>query len=153
MLLFRCILMSEHELGLQNLLNCRIGKKQYLVTYSQADIEKFPTQESFGKMMEEEFNSGSIQVKVSHWACCNQNHVEGCFHYHCCMKLMGVKKWLSVKNNITRKHNIVGNLSDTHSHYIYTYRYFCKSDREVFQSPGHPDLSDVGSPILTCQIT
>ena len=58
--------MSEHELGLQNSLNCRIGKRQYLVTYSQADIEKFPTRESFGKMMEEEFNSGSSQVKVSH---------------------------------------------------------------------------------------
>ena len=138
--------MSEHELGLQNSLNCRIGKRQYLVTYSQADIEKFPTRESFGKMMEEEFNSGSSQVKVSHWACCKENHVDGGFHYHCCMKLTGVKKWLSVKNNITRKHNIVVNFSDTHSHYIYAYRYVCKSDREVFHSPGHPDLSDVGSP-------
>eukprot|EP00794_Sanderia_malayensis_P020836 gene20836-22879_t len=33
-----------------------------------------------------------------------------------------------------------------HSHYIYTYRYVCKSDTEVAHSPGHPDLSEVGSP-------
>ena len=74
--------------------------------------------------------------------------MEGGFHYHCCMKQTCVKKWLSVKNNITRKHNTVVKFSDTHSHYIYAYRYVCKSDREVFHSPGHPDLSDVGSRVL-----
>ena len=94
--------MSEHELGLQNSLNCRIGKQHYFVIYSQAEIEKLPTRESFGKVIEGEFYGGSSQVKVSHWACCKENHVEGGFHYHCCGKLTGVKKWLSETNNITK---------------------------------------------------
>ena len=34
----------------RNLQNPRSGRRQYLITYSQADINKFPTRESFGKM-------------------------------------------------------------------------------------------------------
>eukprot|EP00794_Sanderia_malayensis_P010590 gene10590-11711_t len=97
-------------------------------------------------MLEKEFNSGNSKVKVSHWACCKEMHEAGGFHYHCCLKLTGVKKWLSVKRDITKNHNIVVNFSDSHSHYIYAYRYVCKSDTEVAHSPGHPDLSEVGSP-------
>ena len=128
--------------------NPRVGRRQYLITYSQADAVKFPTRESFGKMLEAEFNAGNSRVKVSHWACCKENHQLGGFHYHCCMKLTGVKKWLSVKNNIMRKHNIVVNFSETYSHYIYAYRYVCKDKplEEVSHSQGHPDLSEVGSP-------
>ena len=72
--------------------------------------------------------------------------MEGGFHYHCCVEVTGVKKWLSVKNNIRRTHKIVVNFSDMHTRYIYAYRYVCKSDQEVVHSPGHPDLSNVGSP-------
>ena len=34
------------------------GRRQYLITYSQANAEKFPTSESFGQMLEREFNNG-----------------------------------------------------------------------------------------------
>ena len=37
-------------------------------------------------------------------------------------------------------------VSDMQTHYIYAYRYVCRSDQEVFHGPGHPDLSAVGSP-------
>ncbi len=130
----------------ENLQNSRVGRRQYLVTYSQASAEKFPTRESFGRMLQEEFDSGSSQAKVSHWACCKEEHEKGGFHYHCCLKLTGVKKWLGVKNSINKKHNIVVNFSESHSHYIYAYRYVCKSDSEVYHSEGHPDLTEVGSP-------
>lgn len=135
--------MTDHDLQ-----NPRVGKRQYLVTYSQADAEKFPTRESFARMLEEEFNTGKSKVKVSHWACCKENHQENGFHYHCCVKLTGVKKWKSVKKNIMNKHKIVVNFSETHSHYIYAYRYVCKDKpvKELSHSQGHPDLSKVGSP-------
>jgi len=35
-----------------------VGKRQYLVTLSQADLTMFPTRESFGKLVAEEFNRG-----------------------------------------------------------------------------------------------
>lgn len=64
-------------------------------------------------MLESEFNAGSGKVGVKHWACCREPHVNTTgFHYHCCIKLSGVKKWVQVKNNIMQKHNIVVNFSD-----------------------------------------
>ncbi len=133
--------MSESELQ-----NTHVGRRQYLITYSQADMNRFPTRESFGKMLESEFNAGKSRAKVSYWACCKESHEEHGFHYHCCIKLSDVKKWLAVKNEITKKYGIVVNFSDTHNHYIYAYRYVCKSDKEVVLSESHPDLSEVGSP-------
>lgn len=132
--------MSERQLQ-----NPRSGGRQYLITYSQADVERFPTRESFGNMLENEFNAGNSQVKVLHWACCREAHEENGFHYHCCLKLTGVKKWSHVKNAITKKYGVVVNFSD-HDQYIYAYRYVCKADRDVAHSDNHPDLSQVGSP-------
>ena len=97
-------------------------------------------------MLQEEFDRGNSQVKVSHWARCKEMHERTGFHYHCCITLTGVKKWLSVKNNVMKRHNIVLHFSDSHNQYIYAYRYVCKSDVEVVHSPGHPDLSTIGSP-------
>jgi len=44
--------------------NTQVGKRQYMVTYSQADAKKFPTRSSFGQALRQEFNSGSGKVKV-----------------------------------------------------------------------------------------
>ena len=97
-------------------------------------------------MIESEFNKGTSLVKVSHWACCKEEHQQSGFHYHCCVKLTGVKKWLSVENSIMSRHGISVNFSDNHNHYIYAYRYVCKTDSHVLHSTGHPDLSAIGSP-------
>ena len=43
-------------------MNPRVDRRQYLVTYSQADKSKFFTRKSFGKMLEAEFNAGSSVV-------------------------------------------------------------------------------------------
>ena len=66
-----------------------VGKRQYLVTYSQVDPAIFPTKESFGAALEEEFNAGPGIVKVEYWACCREPHANEGFHYHCSLKLTG----------------------------------------------------------------
>ena len=76
------------------------GRRQYLAKYSQDDDSKFSTQESFGKMLEAEFNAENSLVKVDHWACSRQKHQNDSFHYHCALNLTDCKKWLSVKNGI-----------------------------------------------------
>ena len=126
--------------------NPRIGRRTYLVTYSQADVRKFPTRESFGKMLVEHFNAGSGKAKVSHWAVFQEQHEDGGLHYHASLKLTGAKKWLKVKESINNDHGIMLNFSDSHNYYIAAYRYICKTDNQVYHSDGHPDLSDVGSP-------
>ncbi len=131
---------------MSTLTDTRSGRRQYLVTYSQADEGKFPTRESFGQMLECEFNSGVSVVKVKHWACCREPHENGGFHYHCALKLTGNKKWLSVKERITTRYGIVINFSDSHDHYVSAYRYLCKHDKAVAHSTDHPNLSNARSP-------
>ena len=49
--------------------NLRFPRRTHLITYSQADLLKFPSQEKFGKCIKTHFNKGSGKVKVQDWAC------------------------------------------------------------------------------------
>ena len=82
------------------LTNSRLPRRTYLITYSQVDLNKFPTRESFGKCVKNAFNAGSGKVKVNHWACCMETHNNGGKHYHVSLKLSGPKRWISVKDNL-----------------------------------------------------
>ena len=115
-----------------------VGKRQYLVTYSQVDPAIFPTKESFGAALEEEFNAGPGIVKVEYWACCREPHANEGFHYHCSLKLTGSKKWIGIKRRLSVKYNIQVNFSDKHDLYLSSYRYVRKSDKEVAHSTNHP---------------
>ena len=48
-------LTSKHEIG-----------RTYLMTYSQADLSKFLTRDSFGQQVVNYFNKGSGKVGVQH---------------------------------------------------------------------------------------
>jgi len=133
--------------------NSGIGRRQYLVTYSQADLVKFPTRNSFGSMLKAAFDRGESKVKTQYWACCQEKHANGGYHYHCSLKLTGVKKWDMVKQTILKDHGIVVNFSASHNFYVSAYRYVTKEDTEVHHSPGHPDLSNATSPrTKTCTL-
>ena len=80
--------------------NPRQTRRTYLVTYSRADLIKFPTCESFGKCIKDHFNAGIGKVKVEHWACCREDHEESGQHYHAALKLSGPKRWKTVKKTL-----------------------------------------------------
>ena len=128
------------------LTNERSGRRTYLVTYSQADLATFPTRDSFGCMIEEYFNSGNGKAKVTHWACCLEEHENEGLHYHVSLKLSAPKKWLNVKKTVMEKHDVVRHFSDQHDNYIAAYKYVSKTDKQVIHSMNHPDLSEVGAP-------
>ena len=60
------LLSAMDDFQSKQLANPRNGRRTYLVTYSQADLNKFPSRESFGQMLEEQFNTGTGKAKVSH---------------------------------------------------------------------------------------
>lgn len=129
--------MSDHDDFEE--LNKNTPKRQYLITYSQADEKLFPTRKSFGEAVEEEFNSGEGKVKVEYWAVCREPHKNTTgFHYHCSIKLSGAKKWLAVRNRLESKYGIDVNFSNNHDFYLSSYRYVCKEDEEVVHSKNHP---------------
>ena len=123
-------------------------RRVYLVTYSRADQSKFPTRQSFGEQVVAYFNEKSTtKACVEHWACCLELHENTSgVHYHLCVKLSGPKRWKSLKDNMMKKHGVVLNFSDSHDNYYTAYKYVTKKDPEVYLSPGHPNLEEIGSP-------
>lgn len=123
-----------------------VQRRQYLVTYSQADLNKFPTRETFGNAVVSCFGAAG-KIGVEYWACCLEEHQETPgYHYHVCVKLSGPKRWNSVKNALMMKHGVVVHFSETHDNYYSAYKYVCKTDKNVFESSNHPDLQTIGSP-------
>eukprot|EP00795_Rhopilema_esculentum_P005652 gene5652-10884_t len=112
----------------------------------EANLEIFPTRESFGKAIAEAFDRGSGEVKTQHWTCCLERHQDGGQHYHVAIKLTGPKRWVGVKEHLTKTFGIVVNFSEGHDNYYTAYKYICKSDDDMFKSQDHPHLSEVGSP-------
>ena len=123
------------------------ARRTYLVTYSQADLSKFPTRQSFGEQVVAYFNAGSGKVEVGHWACCQESHdTTAGVHYHLSLKLSGPKRWKRVKEKLEDNHGVVVNFSDGRDNYYTAYRYVTKQDAEVYHSVGHPNLNEIGSP-------
>ena len=72
--------------GFSSNLNDRVAgvvRQVYLITYSKADLQKFPTRESFAQAVVKSFEA--TNTKIEHWVCSKEAHqvlqVNG-FHYH-----------------------------------------------------------------------
>ena len=126
--------------------NSQFPTTAYLITYSQADLLKFPSRKQFGKCIKSNFNKGSGKVKVQHWACSHETHQNGGNHCHVALKLTGPKRWKSLKESIILSEGIVVNFSDQHDNYHSAYRYICKKDTSVHHSKHHPNLENISSP-------
>ena len=124
------------------------ARRTYLITYSQADLEKVPTRKRFAEIVVDAFLEGGEQQKAKpiHWACCQEEHADGGKHYHLCIKLTQPKRWKSVKSHLAVYNKIVVHFSSAHDNYYSAYKYVTKTDKQVFHSQGHPNLADAGSP-------
>ena len=104
----------------------------YLVTYSQANLEIFPTREMFANEVTCLFVTK--KVKVVQWVCGMEQHDTHGVHYHLSVKLESNKRWLPVKQAIQEKFNAVLNFSSTHTSYFSTWRYVIKEDNNYVQN-------------------
>ena len=86
------------------LVNSRLPRRTYLVTYSQANLTKFPTRKEFGKCIKKHFNSGSGKVKVRHWACAKEKKPKWRGTLSCCIEV----DWSKTLEICERKHIIRG---------------------------------------------
>ena len=125
-------------------LHQRAVRSVYLVTYSQADMTKFPTRETFANEVVKYFQS--TKVNVLHWVCCIEEHESNGQHFHLALKLSKNKRWLPVKRKMKNNHNVVLHFSDSHVNYYTAWCYVTKSDKSYLQSVGHPDLKDATAP-------
>ena len=130
---------SEDEMGRRDL------RRVYLVTYSQADVEKFPTRHSFAVAVVAAFSRAN--TKVIQWCCSLENHKKSGVHYHMCVKLDKLQRLVAGKK--TFSHNLMVYqyiFSDRHANYYTAWSYVTKEDLSTEESEGHPDLNTSKGP-------
>ena len=77
-----------------------LGEKEvravYMLMYSQANLDLFPSREDFASAVIRSFSNGT--AKILHWCCCREKHKKSGEHYHLALKLDRNQRWLSSKN-------------------------------------------------------
>ena len=117
----------------------------YLITYSQADLQKFPTRRAFADVVVNSFGC-ETETPVVQWACCLEQHRNGGYHFHIAVKLQRCKRWLPSKSYLTQQHSISVHFSSSHDNYYSAWKYVTKEDDDVLESQGHPDLRNKKPP-------
>lgn len=135
------------EVFLDEPLNKRRARSVYLITYSQADMERFPTREGFAKSVVDMFNEG--RVKVESWVCCRESHKDGGKHYHLAIKLTAPKRWALIKTRLIKQLDISVHFSSSHDLYYSAWEYVTKQDGMYIQSEKHPDFEICTPPRTT----
>lgn len=124
------------------------SRRVFLLTYSQADLKRFPTCQSFSEMVVDAFESVQSSRTIKEWACCQEKHSDGGFHYHMSISLTGSRRWNPVKEFIYNKHRISVHFSTKTCGYVAAYRYVCKDKNaeDVLHSQGHTHLEQITTP-------
>ena len=116
----------------------------YLLTYSQADITKFPTRTVLADAVVQSFTSET--VSVVQWCCSKEKHKQSGEHFHICVKLSRNQRWLSSKKFLRDRFGIEVHYSCVHHNYYSAWKYVTKSDENYEESEGHPDLKNATEP-------
>ena len=101
-------------------------QRVYLVTYSNANMNKFPTRKAFAYAVVREFGGAN----VLYFACSKELHQSGESHYHLALKLSKSCRWLGVKNRLQKNHGIVVIFMESPDGGMYSrvHRYISKED-------------------------
>ena len=115
----------------------------FLLTCSQADLEKFPTRQSFADVVFECFAARNIRISM--WVASLERHKNGGFHYHMPVKLFGKSRWLRVRREIFSRYAINVNFNDDEEDsgntYFTAYKYVVRSDSDFLTSLDHPEMT------------
>lgn len=116
----------------------------YLLTYSQANIEKFRAREDFASAVVNSFASGT--ASLLQWCCSREPHQNSGVHYHMCVKLDRNQRWIASKRILQEEYGVSVHYSNVHYNYYSAWSYVTKADTEFIQSENHPRLSRVSQP-------
>lgn len=136
---------DQEELGERQL------RRVYLVTYSKADMDKYPSRRSFSDTVMSAFTKAGASVK--HWACCLELHQNNEKHYHFIAAMDRMYRWNPIRAILRKDNNLNVNFSGKTLGYVAAYRYVTKSDKEVLHSDNHPDLELINSPVTKLCMT
>ena len=143
--------MSIDESSSAKELDSRSIRKVYLITYSQADLIKFPTRRSFADAVIASFSG--VSATIEQWCCSQEEHKASGKHYHMAIKFNKNQRWISSKRYLARNNGISVHYSAAHDNYYSAWSYTSKEDKDTLESEGHPDLSNSRKEPKTTQAT
>ena len=124
---------------------------EYLMTYSRAEVVKFPSKESFSSAVLKAWQN--FGIRVVQWVTCIEAHHNtdngkhgqnmNLYHYPMAIKLEKRVRWFQVRKYLEENFLIKVNCSDNHTTYYSAYRYVTKEDNDALHSPSHPHLTAV----------
>ena len=119
-------------------------RRIFLITYSQADLNKFENCLSFSEAVVDAFGAQHIKE----WACCMEPHQDGGYHYHMALSLKSSRRWGPVKRKFLQSFNVSLHFKIRNCGYVAAYRYVCKDKdiTDVLHSPGHSNMAVLKSP-------
>ena len=80
---------EERDVGSQERLLHREVRSMYLITCSQADLDKFQMRDSFARTVVQAFDeTRSGLTDIVQWVCSQERHSSGGTHYHMAVKLL-----------------------------------------------------------------
>lgn len=126
-----------------------VCRRTFILTYSQADLQRFPDCASFARLIQRAFASVKSSREIREWACCKEEHQDGGSHYHMALNLSGTRRWNPIRRHIYENHGVAVNFSTNSSGgYVTAYRYVLKDKPfgEVLHSEGHTPLQGISSP-------
>ena len=100
-------------------LSSKAVRQVYLITYSQAELQKFPTRLSFARATLYSFSETPATVR--YWSCSRERHQNSGFHYHMAIKLDRNQRWIMCKRSLERRHDILVHFSNVHHNYFSTW--------------------------------
>ena len=124
------------------------SRSVYLITYSQADIEKVESRLQFSDMVLDSFRRNGKAI-VLRWVCSKEEHKDQRHHHHMATKLDCQKRWLSFRKHLDQKFGVKVRFSDKRSNYYEAWKYVTKHDNNYILSDDHPDLVNSAVPRTT----
>ena len=126
------------------LLGSRDLRQIYLITYSQPNLQKFPTRKSFAETIVKSFTTTTNSVVQ--WCCAKRpTNAPGSLSHGDQAKrdqtLVALTKYL------IDKYGISVHFSSVYANYYTAWKYGTKEDAQYEESEGHPDLSPCPSTI------
>ena len=100
-----------------------LGSRQvrsiYLITYSRANEDIVPNQESFVQLVRDSFDNADPLTRcgIVRWVCSQERHRDGDIHYHMAVKLNARRRWLKIHNYLDERQRVKMHLSAHHSNY------------------------------------
>ena len=125
-----------------------LGEKEvrivYLITYSQANLDRFPMREEFASVVVQSFVK--FNAKILQWCCSCESHKKSGKHSHLSLKLDCNQCWLSSKEFLLKECGINANCSSNHHNYYSAWTYVTKEDENFVKSAGQLDFKNAGEP-------